>query len=160
MSDAWMGSVAAQDAYQPVGEPWRNLDVANNPFDVPGEQSTNVGWANRLGEILTTRPSYDEQTVLHKTASPLVQITEGDIGRATEAAMGVSGGGLMAKPVKPLTEKQFYNQYSQHVDLRNRGNAAAADEISARYWRKGSGRAATSIHCRHTGEGRRAILST
>jgi len=74
-------------------------DLAN-AFDVPLDQGTNVGWANRLGgwanrlgEILTTRPTYDESTI-YKTASPLVNITEGDIGRATEAAMGVSGGGM------------------------------------------------------------------
>ena len=67
-------------------------DLAN-AFDVPDEQSTNVGWANRLGEILTARPQYDE-TVQYKTASPLINITEGDIGRATEAAMAVSGGGM------------------------------------------------------------------
>jgi hypothetical protein len=70
-----MAALAAQDGY----------DL--NAFDVPLEQSTGVGWANRLGEILTTRPQYDE-TVQYTTASPLVQITEGDIGRATEAALG------------------------------------------------------------------------
>ena len=66
-----MSWLARQDGYDP------------NAFDVLGEQSTNVGWANRMGDILTTRPTYDEQTVLHSTASPLVNITEGDIGRAT-----------------------------------------------------------------------------
>ena len=78
-----MGDLAATDVY--------------NAFDVPLDQGTNVGWANRMGEILTTRPQYDE-TVQYTTASPLVQITEGDIGRATEAAMGVSGGGMAVKP--------------------------------------------------------------
>jgi len=76
-----MSWLARQDGYDP------------NAFDVLGEQSTNVGWANRMGDILTARPQYDE-TVQYKTASPLVQITEGDIGRATEAAMAVSGGGM------------------------------------------------------------------
>jgi len=84
-----IGSLAAQDAY-----------------DVPLDQGTNVGWANRLGEILTARPQYDE-TVQYKTASPLVQITEGDIGRATEAAMGVSGGGMKVEPVKGI--KAFHS---------------------------------------------------
>jgi len=82
-----MSWLARQDGYDP------------NAFDVPGEQGTNVGWANRMGEILTTRPTYDEQTVLHSTASPLVNITEGDIGRATEAAMGVSGGGMSVSDI-------------------------------------------------------------
>ena len=68
-----MGDLAATDVY--------------SAFDVPLEQSTNVGWANRLGEILTTRPQYDESTI-YPTASPLVNISEGDIGRATEAALG------------------------------------------------------------------------
>ena len=67
-----MGDLAATDVY--------------SAFDVPLEQSTSVGWANRLGEILTTRPQYDESACSYTTASPLVQITEGDIGRATEAA--------------------------------------------------------------------------
>jgi hypothetical protein len=71
-----MGALASQDEY-----------------DVPLEQSTGVGWANRLGEILNVHPEYDE-TVQYRTASPLVNITEGDIGRATAAAMGVAGGGL------------------------------------------------------------------
>ena len=76
------GAIAAQDAY-----------------DVPGEQSTGVGWANRAAEALYARPPYDP-TVVATTASPLVNITEGDIGRATEAAMGVSGGGLSTKGIK------------------------------------------------------------
>ena len=74
-----MGDLAATDVY--------------SAFDVPTEQSTGVGWANRLGEILNARPQYDESTI-YQTASPLVNISEGDIGRATEAAMGVSGGGM------------------------------------------------------------------
>ena len=86
---ARMGSLAAQDGYDP------------NAFDVPGEQSTGVGWANRLGEILTARPQYDE-TVQYRTASPLVNITEGDIGRATEAAMAVSGGGMKIETPKGI----------------------------------------------------------
>ena len=110
--------------------------AALDAYDVPGEQSTGVGWANRAAEALYARPEYDP-TVVARTASPLVTITEGDIGRATEAAMGVSGGGMMVKPLKPLPESQFYNQYSQHVDLRNRGNAAAADEIQRRIMEEG-----------------------
>jgi hypothetical protein len=89
-----MSWLARQDGYDP------------NAFDVLGEQSTNVGWANRMGDILTARPQYDE-TVQYKTASPLVQITEGDIGRATEAAMGVSGGGMKVEPVKGI--KAFHS---------------------------------------------------
>jgi hypothetical protein len=84
-----MSWLARQDGYDP------------NAFDVPGEQSTGVGWANRMGEILTTRPTYDE-TVQYKTASPLVNITEGDIGRATEAAMAVSGGGMKVETPKGI----------------------------------------------------------
>jgi len=81
-----MGDLAATDVYDP------------NAFDVPTEQSTNVGWANRLGEILTARPP-DNPAVAYKT--PYFDITEGDIGRATEAAMGVSGGGMKVTPVAP-----------------------------------------------------------
>jgi hypothetical protein len=82
-----MGWLARQDGYDP------------NAFDVPGEQSTGVGWANRMGEILHARRP-DDPTVVATTASPLVTITEGDIGRATDAAMGVSGGGLSTKGIK------------------------------------------------------------
>ena len=71
-----MGGLAATDVY--------------SAFDVPLEQSTSVGWANRMGEILNARRRTTEYD--YKTAS-LVDITEGDIGRATEAAMGVSVAG-------------------------------------------------------------------
>ena len=77
-----MGDIAALDAY-----------------DVPLEQSTGVGWANAVAEALYARPEYD-QTVVATTASPLVNITEGDIAGATEAAMGVSGGGLSTRPIR------------------------------------------------------------
>jgi hypothetical protein len=82
-----MGWLARQDGYDP------------DAFDVPGEQTTGVGWANRMGEILHARRP-DDPTVVATTASPLVTITEGDIGRATDAAMGVSGGGLSTKGIK------------------------------------------------------------
>ena len=82
-----MGDLAATDVY--------------SAFDVPTEQSTGVGWANRLGEILNARPQYDESTI-YQTASPLVNISEGDIGRATEAAMGVSGGGMTVQGPKGI----------------------------------------------------------
>ena len=67
--------------------------AAQDAYDVPGEQSTGVGWANKAAEALYARPEYDP-TIVARTASPLVNITEGDIAGATEAAMGVSGGGL------------------------------------------------------------------
>jgi hypothetical protein len=40
-----------------------------------------------------------DNTVAFTTASPLVNITEGDIGLATEAAMGASGGGLKTEAI-------------------------------------------------------------
>ena len=52
-----------------------------NAFDVPSEQSTGVGWANRVAEGLTT-PLAADPTLIAATASPLVNITQGDIDRA------------------------------------------------------------------------------
>ena len=86
-----MGDTAALDAY-----------------DVPLDQGTGVGWANKAAEALYARPPYDP-TVVATTASPLVSITEGDIGRATAAAIGVSGGGLKTKPIGELFDySQLY----------------------------------------------------
>ena len=72
--------------------------AALDAYDVPLEQSTGVDWANRLFE-----PRPDDPTVVARTASPLVTITEGDIGRATEAAMGVSGGGMKVATPGPCS---------------------------------------------------------
>jgi hypothetical protein len=75
MSDSWMGSLAAQDRYRELGnDPWTNT-MRGTPA-APGQ-----GFAAA-------------EPVLYHTASPLVDITEGDIAGATSAAMGVSGGGL------------------------------------------------------------------
>ena len=37
---------------------------------------------------------------------------------------------VVTKPLKPLTEKQFYSQYAQHVDLRGRDGASGATKES------------------------------
>jgi hypothetical protein len=81
MSDSWMGSLAAQDRYRELGnDPWTNT-MRGTPA-APGQ-----GFAAA-------------EPVLYHTASPLVDITEGDIAGATSAAMGVSGGGLTTKAAK------------------------------------------------------------
>jgi len=106
-----MGDLAATDVY--------------GAFDVPLDQGTNVGWANRLGEILTARPQYDE-TVQYKTASPLVNISEGDIGRATEAAMGVSGGGMTVQGPKGIRAYHGSPHDFERVDLSKIGTGEGA----------------------------------
>jgi hypothetical protein len=67
-----------------------------------GQLSPGLPVVNRMAEILTTAKADTprDETVRYRTASPLVNITEGDIGRATEAAMGVSGGGMSTKGIK------------------------------------------------------------
>lgn len=105
MSDDVMGSLAALDSYDPNPVDWSRL---NQPF----------------GTLKDTNP------VLHRLPSG-AEIRQNDINQAIDMAMGFSGGGMATKPVvpKPLTEKQFYNQYSQHLDLRGRA-AGNADEIA------------------------------
>ena len=109
-----MGDVAALDQYSP------------DAFDVPLDQGTNVGWANRAAEALYA-PRPDDPTVVARTASPLVNITEGDIGRATEAAMGVSGGGLktevrnqiaatLANPKLAAKAEKLRGSYPQYAE--------------------------------------------
>jgi len=44
---------------------------------------------------------------------------------------------IIAKALMPLKERQFYNQYSQHLDLRNRANPEAAAEARRRVMEEG-----------------------
>jgi len=84
-----MGEIAGQDEYG-----YSDLGVPIGA--IPGEESS--GWGGPVIDALQKRP-YDP-TVVATTASPLVTITEGDIGRATEAALGVSSGGLSTRIAK------------------------------------------------------------
>jgi hypothetical protein len=70
-----MGAIAAQDAYQPLGnDPWTGL-MRGSP-DLP------LGGAREP-------PS----PIAFRTASPLVNITQRDLDRATDLALSFSGGG-------------------------------------------------------------------
>jgi hypothetical protein len=42
-----------------------------------------------------------------------------------------------ARPLKPMSADEFYNRYSQHVDLRNRGNPDAAAEVAQQIMTEG-----------------------
>jgi hypothetical protein len=87
-----MSELAALDRLPDIGEPL---------IGDGGQFSKGLPAVNRMADILTMpQPRTYDETVRYKTASPLVNITEGDIGRATEAAMGVSGGGLSTKGIK------------------------------------------------------------
>ena len=81
--DEWiMGALAAQDQYRPLGnDPWTNTMRGTAP--APGQ-----------GFAVSADP------VLYPTASPLVNITEGDIKRATEVGLAASGGGIKGQQIK------------------------------------------------------------
>jgi hypothetical protein len=81
MSDEWMGALAAQDQYRPLGnDPWTNT-MRGTPV-APGQ-----GFA----------PETASPVLYNTKAGP---ITEADIGGAIDIGMGVSGGGLSTKGIK------------------------------------------------------------
>lgn len=81
-----MGQLAALDAMPDVGEPL----VGDG-----GQFSSGLPAVNRLAEFMTTpHQAQDDPRVAYRTASPLVDITEGDLNRGIEAALAVSGGGM------------------------------------------------------------------
>jgi hypothetical protein len=88
-----MGGLARQDGYElpDVGDPL----VPSGPQVSPG-----VGWANRaVDAYFAPRAPREAGAVLYRTPNG-VTITEGDIGGATDVAMGVSGGGMKLEGVK------------------------------------------------------------
>jgi hypothetical protein len=90
MSDQWMGSVAAQDQYRPLGnDPWTNTMRGTAP--APGQGFEPV----------------QQSPVLYNTkAGP---ITEADIENTIGIGMGVSGGGLKTDIVKAPGIKAFHS---------------------------------------------------
>jgi len=91
-----MGQLAADNTYE--------LPDVGPPLIPPGGQfSPGVGFVNRAVEAWgAPRPPRDESVVFPSAISPYLNITEGDLGRGMDAAMGVSGGGLKTAPVPHL----------------------------------------------------------
>lgn len=92
-----LGDLARSDEYQ--------LPDVGAPLIPPGPQlSPGVPWANRaadaMGSLLGARPDQSDPTVMYRTASPLVNITQGDLDRTTDLALSFSGGGLATKAVR------------------------------------------------------------
>jgi hypothetical protein len=89
-----IGDLARQDEYLPdVGDPL----IPSGPQFSPGVPAVNAF----MGRLLAPRQRDENSPVEYRTASPLVNITRQDIADATEAAMGVSGGGLKVGEAKP-----------------------------------------------------------
>ena len=85
------------------------------------------GNVSMYGEDGRTNPE-----VIKRSMSLAGLMTGGGIGTGVPVGAGeaVLGSGIVRgsrDAMKPLTEKQFYNQYSQHVDLRGRAGGNAAD---------------------------------
>jgi hypothetical protein len=84
-----MGALAAQDQYRPLGnDPWTGL--------MPGQRDLPLQGA----------PFRDPNSpVAFRTASPLVNITQGDIENAANLGLMFSGGGLKTEPIPPRAPK-------------------------------------------------------
>lgn len=103
-----LGATAAQDAYQPVDQPWLP-DVGRPLIPSGGQFSPGVPAVNRaaddLSRALTTPKNWQDDPnspVIYQSATnPMVRFTQADIDRATDLGMAFSGGGLATKKVVP-----------------------------------------------------------
>ena len=88
-----MGDLADLAALPDVGQPL---------IPSGGQFSPGIGFVNRAVEAWgAPAPPRDETVVYPSRISPHLNITEGDLGRGMDAAMGVSGGGLATKIKTP-----------------------------------------------------------
>ena len=88
-----MGDLADLAALPDVGQPL---------IPSGGQFSPGIGFVNRAVEAWgAPAPPRDETVVYPSRISPYLNITEGDLGRGMDAAMGVSGGGLATKIKSP-----------------------------------------------------------
>ena len=138
----WLADAAdVQARYRPPAE----LPDVGAPLISPGPQiSAGQPWANRaadvMGGLLGAKPEQNDPTVMYRTASPLVNITQGDLNRATDLALTFSGGGLKvgeaplsASAIKARAKAEaLHGKYPQYAEAYPPTGPTGADVESAR----------------------------
>jgi hypothetical protein len=129
-----MGALAAQDGY--------DLPDVGAPLIPPGPQNPGSPWANRLVDTLTTpRQPASDPTVAYRTADPRFSITQGDIDRASQLAMGFSGGGLTTQAARSALAAPAILPRQ----LPDAGDIAVIKQAAVGYGRKGWPTAAQEV---------------